>query len=286
MLLNLPAEIKNRIYEEVFKGSEICLRVVGHRDGRALVQCTCPEDTRILRTCRQTEEDATLALASVTTFLVSPGEQSAGFPTYILRGANSPKAPRLLRQTIPFFRVLELQSNYLRTLNHDLLPYIRLRELQLRTPGHMKYSLAKSFVKNPLLLLGSANDSFFVINALAHIRNSARGTYGALTNWVRKGHMQDAATSSTYKVLWEGIVSMRRPPSEWEPLAEYAASLAPVLEMVRTVQRLKGATGTVLTLKLGICGRPQNKGYRFEEVPTSQPCKMGLRPWGLEQTRR
>jgi len=50
-LLNLPAEIKNRIYEEVFKGSEMQLNIVGHRDGRALFRCTCPEDTRILRTC-------------------------------------------------------------------------------------------------------------------------------------------------------------------------------------------------------------------------------------------
>jgi len=62
-----------------------------------------------------------------------PGERRAGFPTDNLRGTSSPKAPRVLRQTIAFVRVVELQSNYLSTFNRDLFTYIRLRELRLRT---------------------------------------------------------------------------------------------------------------------------------------------------------
>lgn len=245
-LLTIPMELKFRIYEEVFAGSEMRVRVVisSRSVKQQILRCTNPEQYKVLRTCKQLEQEAAPVLAARTTLFVGSTNFETTGSVRLLQYCNSSRAPRFLRQAVPYLGNIKLylEGDTFATLLSCLSPFVRLRKLRFSTSQNESDCVPGAISRCPLLLLGTAYDKAFVESVKRCLKSIPRnytvfGDAEALQNTVNtlQNVLKVPTDSPTrYDVVWESKVRLIRHSSAWEPVGPTIRSPKTKLIMVRS----------------------------------------------------
>lgn len=245
-LLTIPTELKFRIYEEVFAGSDMRVRVVilGRHINQQILRCTNPEQYKVLRTCKQLEQEAAPVLAACTTLFVGSTNCDIPGSVQLLQYCNSSRAPRFLRQAVPYLSNIKLylEGDTFATLFSCLSPFVRLRELRFSTSQNASDCVPEAITRCPLLLLGTAHDGVFVESVKRCLTSMPRNhtVFGdAETLEYTVNTPQDVLKVLTdsptrYDVIWESKVRLIRHSSAWEPVGSTFGSPKTELIMVRS----------------------------------------------------
>jgi hypothetical protein len=246
MLLTIPTELKFRIYEEVFAGSDMRVRVVilGRYMNQQILRCTNPEQYKVLRTCKQLEQEAAPILAACTTLFLGSTNGNSRDSVQLLQYCKSPRAPRFLRQAIPYLSNIKLylEDGTFAKLLSCLSPFVRLRELRFSTSENESDCVPEAIAQCPLLLLGTAHDGVFVESVKRGVTSMPR--YHSVSDDAEPleytvNTPQDVLKVLTdsptqYDVIWESEVRLIRHRSAWEPVGSTIRAPKTALNMVRS----------------------------------------------------
>jgi hypothetical protein len=227
--LTMPFELRTRIYKEVFAGSEMRVKFVGGRLGsNRLLRCTNPERYKVLRTCKQIEQEGALVLARMTTLSLGPAHGDIEGSVDLLRHCNSSRAPRFLRQAVPCLRHIKLllRDENCALLMSALSPFTQLRVVKFSSFQDVGSYIPDSIAKCPLLLLGTANDKSFVQGIKKGVESANRQAPPALFKRLYPERTIDTSQNvlkvlfdspTKYTIMWESDVCLKRRSSPWEP---------------------------------------------------------------------
>lgn len=213
--LGLPYEIRAKIYEEVFMGSQVHLdlakgaaqdRFQSQEDPISVLEYDGPEEYNVLMVCSQVKNEATSILASSLRLrLTHDLDLHRRFSIDFFQLERDDKAPAFLRHAIPSIKCIRFVSTYASRLKSDLRAFPRLQELQIYGQIESYGPLNDTEVnRNPLVLLEQAHDDVFLEGMIKGLKNYTTVTCGS--------NLDTALDSSRpYTTVWKGRVAFKRP---------------------------------------------------------------------------
>ena len=228
--LGLPLELRNRIYEEVFAGSQISLEWPGdhpadHLDTRNDVAAlhdflySGPENYTMLLVCSQVKREATPVLRGSLCLYIDTGYSYADLSPLeaieLYLGRSSAPRSLFLQDAMLNLKRIKFKDQAGTRIFSDLCFFPQLREIQLIVDlwtGYCPELLPDNeLVQNPLLILGHAHDHLLIKAALQisqhHYLNAN------LASCLKAA----ASGACTYQVILKSHIVFLRPPSVYEP---------------------------------------------------------------------
>lgn len=216
--LCLPYDIRVKIYEEVFVGSQVRLdfakgaaqdRFQSQEDPISVLEYNGPEEYNVLVVCSQVKNEATPILASSLRLrLTHDLDLHRRFSIDFFQLERDDKAPATPRQAIPSIRCIRFVSTYASRLKSDLRAFPRLQELQIYGQIESYGPFHDTEVNlNPLVLLEQFYDEIFLDKMIKGVKN-----YTTVT----RGSYFDTAldNSRPYTTVWKGGVAFKRPSTQ------------------------------------------------------------------------